>query len=587
MNTHNWKTSILRWLAWLILCAGMIFEIFVLLNTGMAVISQLWGQPATNQPQAGRSIDVTQVSNYANFVNILLYFIVGILIVALVVFLDYYLRVGERKGRLHQRIGLALGLEAGIFLAVQFFFAQLNAIQYELRALYFPYPLDYGEGQVLDQVNHLAHFLPIYFTSRATHIPPYTIANYPPLYQLIQVPFVWLFGSAFWYGRLISLLGVLAGAVSITLIIHTLTGNWAAGVIGGMTTLCMPQIIGWAPFVRVDQLAFGLSLAALFVVVRWPNGRGGLIAAAALMVAAAYTKQSYALSAPLAAFVWLLTQKQFKRAFWLAGIVAGVGAVIFGLLMLATQCSFFFNIVTATQSKFVWDTVHYTFDDLFKRLPLMMYGCGLFVVIGLWGKIRPRPWALMSAYLVGATIEAITIGKDGSSINYLYELSAAFGLVAGALVAWPGKKFRWASAILMVLVATQIYAMADWYHNDFQTGYNFKFEHQNEVAQLAKIVKDAPAPVLADEYMGLIPLVGQTVYMQPFEFKQLKDAGIWDDQTIAGEISKKKFSAILIYTPSSWDSFSERWTPLLRSTILLNYEVTGFYAETEVYTPRK
>lgn len=475
---------------------------------------------------------------------------------------------------------------ASIYLAVQFFFAQQIALKYEWNGLRFPYALDYGEGQVLDQINRLAHFQSIYFTNRATTTPPYTIANYPPLYPLIQAPFVWIFGTAFWYGRLINLLSVLAAGVFIALIIHTLSKNWFAGVIGGLTMLSVPQIILWSPFVRVDQMALGLSFAGLFVVVRWPKGRGGLIAAGALMVAAAYTKQSYALSVPLAAFVWLLSQRQFKRAFQLAGIVAGAGAVIFGLLMLATRGSFFFNIVTATQSKFVWDTVHNTFNDQVAHLPLLLFGSGLFVLMGIWGKIRPKTWALVSAYLAGALIETITIGKDGSSINYLYELSAAYGLLAGSFIAWPGKNFRWATAILIALLGTQIGAMTQWIRNDFLPGFTYKFEHQDEVAQLAKIVKDARGPVLADEYMGLIPLAGQTVYMQPFEYKQLHDAGIWDDAPIARDILNKKFAAILIYSPPGWDSFNERWTQLMKVDILNNYQEMGTYAETTVYVPR-
>ncbi len=483
---------------------------------------------------------------------------------------------------------------AGIYLAVQFFFAQQIAIQYYIDGLRFPYTLDYGEGQILDQVNRLAHFQPIYFTSSTTQTAPYTIANYPPLYPLIQAPFVWIFGTAFWYGRLINLISILAAGVFIALILHTLTRNWVAGVIGGLTMLCMPHIILWAPFIRVDQLALGLSLAGLFIVVRWPKGRGGLIAAAALLVAAAYTKQSYALSAPLAAFVWLLSQKAYKRAFQLAGLVAGAGVVIFGLLMLTTRGSFYFNIITATQSKFSWETVKNTFNGLFSHLPLLMYGSGLFILLGLGGyfirflgKIRPATWALVSAYLVGAIIETITIGKDGSSINYLYELSAAFGLVAGAFIAWPPKNYRWATAILIALLATQIGSMTHWMNRDFLKGFTYKFRHQDEVAQLYQIVKDAKGPVLADEYMGLIPLAGQTVYMQPFEFKQLKDAGIWDDQKMAQDIVDKKFPAILIYDPPNWNSFTERWTPLLRAAILSDYQVTAIYAETEVYTPKK
>jgi hypothetical protein len=75
--------------------------------------------------------------------------------------------------------------------------------------------------------------------------------------------------------------------------------------------------------------------------------------------------------------------------------------------------------------------------------------------------------------------------------------------------------------------------------------------------------------------------------MQPFEFKQLKDAGIWDDWAVTRDISKKKFAVILIYKSTGWDSFTKRWTPLMRSAILANYENTAFYADTQVYTPRK
>src|SRR6266542_845833 len=127
---------------------------------------------------------------------------------------------------------LALCVVAGIYLAIQIVSAQQIAIPYQLRTLGFPYPLDYGEGPILDQINRLAHFQPLYFTTRATNVPPYTIVNYPPLYHLVQVPFMWIFGPALWYGRIISLLGVLAGAVSIALIIQTLTKNWVAGIVG-------------------------------------------------------------------------------------------------------------------------------------------------------------------------------------------------------------------------------------------------------------------------------------------------------------------------------------------------------------------
>ena len=52
-------------------------------------------------------------------------------------------------------------------------------------ALAFPYPLNYGEGPLLDQSVRLAQFQTIYRTDLT--VSPYD-ANYPPLFMLAQVP---------------------------------------------------------------------------------------------------------------------------------------------------------------------------------------------------------------------------------------------------------------------------------------------------------------------------------------------------------------------------------------------------------------
>ena len=80
----------------------------------------------------------------------------------------------------------------------------------DARAIAFPYPVDYGEGQLLYQVMRLSRFEGIY--PPLSGQLPHTIANYPPVYPLLQVPLAWLFGPALWYGRALSLLGALATA---------------------------------------------------------------------------------------------------------------------------------------------------------------------------------------------------------------------------------------------------------------------------------------------------------------------------------------------------------------------------------------
>lgn len=488
------------------------------------------------------------------------------------------------KKRLLTILPWLLLVAATLWLAVEFYSTIGIFVRHGWNALTFPYALDYGEGPVLDQAVHLAKFQSIYTTTAFTTTPPFAVANYPPVYHLVQAPFIWIFGPAMWYGRAISLLSVVLAALFVGLIVQALTHDGLAGAIGGLVLLSMPHIMGWSGFVRVDGLALALSLAGLYTTVRWPEGRRSLIVSAILLTLAAYTKQSYALAAPLAAFTWLLSQRKLKRALFLAGLVAGLGGSIFLIFNLATRGSFFFNIITANANKFYWETVRNNYRDLSQRLLLMVLGCVVFVALGLWKKIRPATWWLVVPYLLGAIVEFITIGKVGSSINYVYELAAAFGLVAGALVAWPGKQCRWASALIIALLATQVNSMYAW-SKDIYNWVAYKFEHQAEVAEMARIVQEARGPVLADEYMALVPLAGQTLYVQPFEYKQVVEAGIWDDAVLVKAIRNKTFDVILIYDPKGWSSFEERWTPALQAAIREYYRPNMVLAETILYRP--
>jgi 4-amino-4-deoxy-L-arabinose transferase-like glycosyltransferase len=142
-----------------------------------------------------------------------------------------------------------------------------------IRTTPFTYPLDYGEAPLVDQARRLAAGENIYRADLST--PPYTITNYPPLYPLLLSPFA--NGSPFQMGRLISALGAAAAAVFLGLIIYTLTTNRLAALAGSALFLAIPYVVHWSGLARVDLLALGLAMAGLFVLVRWPNGRWGLI----------------------------------------------------------------------------------------------------------------------------------------------------------------------------------------------------------------------------------------------------------------------------------------------------------------------
>ena len=72
-----------------------------------------------------------------------------------------------------------------LFLASQLLWALWNYADVAVAAINFPFPLDYGEGPILDQVMRLLHGENIYRPDLAQ--APWVMSNYPPLFHLLQL----------------------------------------------------------------------------------------------------------------------------------------------------------------------------------------------------------------------------------------------------------------------------------------------------------------------------------------------------------------------------------------------------------------
>jgi hypothetical protein len=450
-------------------------------------------------------------------------------------------------------------------------------------ALAFPFPLDYGEGPMLDQTLRLVQFENIYRSSFAS--PPYTVSNYPPLFQLIQAPLARIFGPAFWYGRLISIVSAVSAAGLIGLILHTLTGDRIAAAIGGLTLLAFPYILQGSVLDRVDALALALSLGGLYAIVRWPSHRQGLWMAGLLFTAAAFTNLRYALVAPLAALVWLWQLEHRRQAVRLATIVVGSCVVLFLSLNLITQGGFYLNTVRANLTSFSWYPVTGYWLNLYLNAGYLVIGCLFFIVIERLGEAT-RSWPLVMPYCLGAAFMTLTAGMANSSANDLFEAVAALCLASGAFIAWAGESY-WLKALLVFVLAVQINVLVDWSRQDYIPELMNKVADDREVEQLAEYVHQAQGPILADEYMGLIPLDGRRLYFQPIEYKQLQAANLWNEAPLVDSIQREEFSVILLYEPPDRSAISTRWTEEVRNMIYAHYRLEDTLARNFVYRPQK
>jgi hypothetical protein len=319
-------------------------------------------------------------------------------------------------------------------------------------------------------------------------------------------------------------------------------------------------------------------------LVRYHGRRWGVPLAAGLLVAAIFTRQSYALAAPMGGFAWLLFSRQWRKALWLALITGGASLVLFLLLNLVTRGGFLLNIVTANVNPFFWDTVRNYARELWKNTWLLLVALVVFLIAErFWN--RTRAWGLALPYLLGAAASAVTVGKDGSNVNYLLELAAALAFTSGALLAWLAR-VRWAQALALVVLALQVFGMVEWVQDEYVGRVLDRVGQESEVARLFAVVQQTEGEVLADEYMGLVPLAGKRLQFQPFEFKMLAEGGVWNQQVFLNELAAKKYDLILIYMPPTWNSLEARWTTAMRDLLVLKYRSEQNISDTRIMRPK-
>jgi len=318
--------------------------------------------------------------------------------------------------------------------------------------------------------------------------------------------------------------------------------------------------------------------------VRWPGHRQGPWIAGLLFTAAAFTNPRYALAAPLTAFVWLWHQEHRRQAFRLAAIVTGSCLGLFLSLNLITQGGFYLNTVLANLTTFSWYTVTGSLLNLYLNAGYLVIGGLIFIIIERLGEAT-RSWPLVVPYGVGAASMTLTVGMANSSVNDLFEAAAALCLASGAFIAWAGESY-WLKALLVFVLAVQINVLLDWSRQDYIPALMNKAADTREVEGLAEYVQEAQGPILADEYMGLVPLDGRRLYFQPFEYKQLQTAGLWSEAALVASIEREEFSIILLYEPRDWNAISTRWTEGVRNTIYAHYRLEDTLAQTFVYRPQ-
>jgi hypothetical protein len=352
--------------------------------------------------------------------------------------------------------------------------------------------------------------------------------------------------------------------------------------------LAFPQFLQAAVHAQGDTLALALSLAGLFVIVRAsarrPLAPASLGLGALLLVAAIYTRPSYALAAPLAAVVWLAGAGHRRSAATLAAVVLGSVLAVGLALGLATSGGFWRHLAWSTFGPVAWAAVVAHWAGLYLNAGYLLIACLVFAIVDPLAE-RSRAWPLFIAYLAGAALATVAAGQLGGSGSDLLSLAAALCLGVGGLLAWAGERF-WLRAALLLVLALQVNQLAVWAADDQIPLVTQKLTQARETSELAAFVQQAAGPVLADEFNGLLPLYGRGIEFQPLEYRHLAAAGRWDATPLIAAIENRSFAAILLYQPRRGPGLADRWAPELRQAIFQHCETHQTLADTLIYLPR-
>jgi hypothetical protein len=271
-------------------------------------------------------------------------------------------------------------------------------------------------------------------------------------------------------------------------------------------------------------------------------------------------------------------------------VVGGTSLLIFLILNLLTKGGFYFNIVTANINPFGFERLVNNFRNFFESAPIIFILASLGLTLSYK---RINGWPMLVGFAVGGFLGAVTIGKIGSNVNYFLELAAALCLLTGfGLVVLDRSRSRWGS-VLTLSVATLlltwqgIHLIQEVQQNSRDALQQRQRSYDALETMETMVRQNADGPILADEYMGMIVLSGQDLYLQPFEITQLVNAGNFDQEVLLEKIRNEAFSLILIQEGAWWqDVAHERWTPEMLDAVNDSYRLYAQLENTSVYQPR-
>ena len=334
---------------------------------------------------------------------------------------------------------------------------------YAVELFRFPFDYDQGEGfELMDTVFFSRGEWPY----RDNDVYPFYSSNYPPLFHVVIVPLVWLFGPQYWTGRLVSFLGTLITAGAIGYAVQRAGRRPWLSALSGLAFLASNYVYHVGPLFRQHMfMVMFETLAVVLLAVTFEreekDGRRhnwSLLGVMALLLAAGYTKQ-LAYATVIAVFIFLFLRGPKRAIVW--GVpFAAVTGLIFLSINVATDGQWLLNTITANLNPFVPGQAEGLFRQWFGLHTLIVAVAAIYALYQLYA----TRLSIYAIWFVVATVNSVTAGKWGAGESYFATAIAAACILSGLafnhLLDWAGgrqwgtpRRGWWAAVALPALIA--------------------------------------------------------------------------------------------------------------------------------------
>lgn len=305
-------------------------------------------------------------------------------------------------------------------------------VHFAVGVMRFPFDYDQGEGfELVDTIMFSEGEWPY----RDNETYPFYASNYPPLFHVLLVPFVWLFGPAYWYGRLAGFLATLITAAAIGWIVFREGRHRPLAIMAGLAYLASNYIFHVGPLFRQHISMVMFETLAILVLAHVTEQRDArrrrwtMVAGLLLLLAAGFTKQ-LALATCVAVFVFLFVRNPRRSIAW-GVIFAGAAGLLFVGINVATRGEWWANIIAANVNEYFPQQFVDLFEQWFRLHYALVILAGLFALYELYFDRL----SLYSMWWVLAVANSALSGKWGAGDSYFATAIAATCVLSGIFAA--------------------------------------------------------------------------------------------------------------------------------------------------------